>query len=189
MCFTARTTLIYLFFMPLETILDTTLPHRFCPSLQAAEQAALREAADTGGILLRIKSLKLNPNDLVVTGVIPTTALVFEHPSGFPAHLQPRSIGTMRLTWNSLLHPSPGDELGYLVLQTPVAASGQVPEAEDGDNCWVALSIERALHTLAPGSIGPACCVRCNRPIPQQRLLAVPKTRVCTKCQQKKEME
>src|SRR5580704_2032091 len=99
-----------------DTLLDTRLPHRFCPSLQAAEQAALREAADTGGILLRIKSLRLNPNDLVVTGVIPTTALVFEHPSEFPAHLQPRSLGTMRLTWNSLLHPGPGDEIGYLVL-------------------------------------------------------------------------
>lgn len=161
--------------------------HKFCPSLQAAEQQALREAADTGGILLRIKSLRIDPNDLVVTGVIPTTALVFERPSEFPAHLQPRSIGTMRLTWNSLQHPGPDDEIGYLVLQTPVAASGQLPESEDGDNVWVALSIRRALHTLEPGCIGAACCVRCNRPIPQQRLLAVPNTRVCTNCQQKKE--
>jgi hypothetical protein len=170
-----------------ETIFDTPLPHRFCASLQAAEHAALREAADTGGILLRIKSLRLNPNDLVVTGVIPTTALVFEHPSEFPAHLQPRSLGTMRLTWNSLLHHGPGDEIGYLVLQTPVAASGQVPESEDGDNCWVAISIRRARHILEPSSIGAVCCTRCNRPIPQQRLLAVPNTRFCTNCQQKKE--
>jgi hypothetical protein len=173
--------------MTSDTILDALVLHKFCPSMEAAEQQALREAADTGGILLRIKSLRLNPNDLVVTGVIPTTALVFEHPSEFPAHLQPRSIGTMRLTLNSLLHPDPGDEIGYLVLQTPVAASGQVPESEDGDNCWVALSIRRARHTLEPGSIGAACCARCNRPIPQQRLLAVPNTRVCTNCQQKKE--
>jgi hypothetical protein len=167
--------------------LDAPLLHRFSPSLEAAEQQALREAADTGGILLRIRSLRLNPNDLVVTGVIPSTALVFERPSEFPAHLQPRSIGTMRLTPNSLLHTSPGDEIGYLVLQTPVAASGQVPESEDGDNCWVALSIRRARHTLEPRSIGAVCCVRCNRPISQQRLLAVPNTRFCRNCQQKKE--
>jgi hypothetical protein len=179
--------LLYVSFVTPETLLDAPLLHKFCASLEAAEQAALREAADTGGILLRIKSLRLNPTDLVVTGVIPTTALVFEHPCEFPARLQPRSIGTMRLTLNSLLHPGPGDEIGYLVLQTPVAAAGQVPESEDGDNCWVALSIRRARHTLEPSSIGAACCARCNRPIPQQRLLAVPNTRVCTNCQKKKE--
>jgi hypothetical protein len=170
-----------------ETLLDTPLAHSFCASLQVAEQASLREAADTGGVILRIKSLRIERNSLVVTGVIPTTAVVFERPSEFPTHLQPRSIGTMRLTWNSLLHPAPDHEIGYLVLQTPVSAADQLPESEDGENSWVALSIERALHTLEPGSIGPVCCVRCNRPIPQQRLLAVPKTRVCTNCQQKKE--
>jgi len=171
----------------LETILDAPLLHKFCPSLQAAEQAALREAADTGGILLRIKSLRLEPYYLVVTGVTPTTAIVFENPSGFPAHLRPRSIGTMRLTQNSLLHPSLDGEIGYLVLQTPVSAGEQFPESEEGENSWVALSIRRALHILEPSCIGSPCCARCNRPIPQQRLLAVPKTRVCTNCQQKKE--
>jgi len=174
-------------FMALETILDAPLPHRFCASLEAAEQAALREAADTGGIVLRIKSLRLEPNRLVVTGVIPTSAFVFKYPCEYAAHLQPRSIGTMRLTRNSLLHPGSGDEIGYLVLQTPVAAAEQLPESEDGENSWVALSIRRALHTLEPIFIGAACCARCNRPIPRQRLLAVPNTKVCTNCQHKKE--
>src|SRR5579863_9457680 len=113
-------------------LLDTPLPHKFCASLEAAEQGALREAADTGGIVLRIKSLRLEPNHLVVTGVIPTSAFVFEHPSEFPAHLQPRSIGTMRLTRSSLLHPGFGDEIGYLVLQTPMTAADHLPESEDG---------------------------------------------------------
>jgi hypothetical protein len=171
----------------LETLLDAPLLHKFCPSLQAAEQASLSEAADTGGILLRVKSFRLEPHYLVVTGVTPTTALVFENPSGFPAHLRPRSIGTMRLTSNSMLHPGPDGEIAYLVLQTPVAAAEPLPESEDNENSWVALSIRRTLHTLEPSLIGAACCARCNRPIPQQRLLAVPKTRVCTNCQQKKE--
>lgn len=170
-----------------ETIFDAPMLHKFCPSLEAAELAALREAADTGGILLRIKSLRLEPNHLVVTGVIPTTALVFEYPSEFTPPLKPRSIGTMRLTRDSVLHTRPGDEIGYVVLQTPVAAAEHLPESEEGENSWVALSIRRALHTLEPSSIGPTCCTRCNRPIPQQRLLAVPKTRICTNCQQKKE--
>lgn len=167
--------------------MDTPLPHRFCPSLEVAEQAALLEAADTGGIVLRIKSLRLEPNHLVVTGTIPTSALVFEYPSEDSVQLRPRSIGTMRLTSSSLLHPGPSDEIGYLVLQTPVAAAEQLSESQDDENSWVALSIRRALHTLEPSCIGAACCARCNRPIPRQRLLAVPHTRVCTNCQRKKE--
>ena len=170
----------------MHTILDAPLHHKFCPSLQAAKQASLCEAADTGGILLRVRSFRLESHYLVVTGVTPTSGLVFDNPSGFPAHLRPRSIGTMRLTSNSMLHAGPEDEIGYLVLQTPVAAAEPLPESEDKENSWVALSIRRTLHTLEPSLIGAACCLRCNRPIPQQRLLAVPKTRLCTNCQQKK---
>jgi hypothetical protein len=170
-----------------DTLLDVPLLHKFCASLPTAEQQALREAADTGGIVLRVKSLRIEPDCVVLTGVIPSTALVFQHPSEFPAYLQPRSIGNLHLTWSTLLQPGADDEIGYLVLQTPVAAAGQLPESEDGDSCWVALAVERTFHTLKPGSIGAVCCARCNRPIPQQRLLAVPNTRVCTNCQQKKE--
>lgn len=173
--------------MTSETLLDTPLVHKFCTSLEAAEQEALREAADTGGVVLRIKSLRIEPGSLVVAGVIPATTLVFESSSAVQARLQPRSIGTMRLTWNSLLHPGPDDVIGYLVLQTPVDAADQVSESEDSGNVWVALSIPRSLHTLGSGSIGAVCCARCNRPIPQQRLLAVPTTRVCTNCQQRQE--
>jgi DksA/TraR C4-type zinc finger protein len=173
--------------MKVETILDTRLSYSFCASLEAAEQASVREAADTGGIVLRIKSLRLEPNRLVVAGVVPRSALVIEYPSELPANLRPRSIGTMRLIRDSLLHRGSADEIGYLVLQTPVAAAEQLPESEDGENSWVALSIRRALHTLEPVLIGEACCARCNRPIPPQRLMAVPRTRVCMNCQQIKE--
>jgi hypothetical protein len=171
----------------MEAILDTPLLHKFCLSLQAAEVAALREAADTGGILLRIKSLRLEPHSLVVTGIAPTTAIIFENSPRFSAHLRPRSIGTMRLIENSFLHPNSSDEIGYLVLQTPVSCGEQVPESEDGENSWVALSIRRTLHILEPTLIGSPCCVLCNRPIPHQRLLVIPNTRVCTNCQQKRE--
>jgi hypothetical protein len=167
-------------------MLDAPLLHKVCTSLPAAEQQAAREAADTGGIVLRVKSIRITPNYLVVTGLIPSTALVFEHPAEFPAFLRPRSIGNLHLTETSL-HPNTGGEIGYLVLQTPVAAAGLLPESEDGDSYWVAITVPRAFHTLPPGSIGAVCCTRCNRPISQQRLLAVPNTKVCTRCQQKKE--
>src|SRR3989442_737997 len=168
------------------TLLDAPLTHKFCASLPVAQQQALREAADTGGIVLRVKSIRIELNFVVLAGLIPSNALVFQHPSEFPAYLAQRSIGNLHLTWATLLQASTADEIGYIVLQTPVGAAGLLPESEDGDNCWVALSIQRAFHTLHPGSIGAVCCARCNRPVTQQRLLAIPNTRVCTNCQQKK---
>ena len=137
--------------------------------------------------MLRVKSIRIEPHCLVLTGLIPLTALVFEHPSEVSAYLRPRSLGNLHLTWGSLLQPSASDQIGYLVLHTPVGAPGQLPESEDGDACWVALDIGRTFYTLKPGCVGTMCCAACNRPIPQQRMLAVPSTRVCTKCQQKKE--
>jgi Prokaryotic dksA/traR C4-type zinc finger len=173
--------------MMLETLLDAPLPHKFCSSLDVAEQAALSEAADTGGVLLRVKSLRIDSGSLVITGMIPMTVPVFQERSARSAQLRPRSIGTMRLTERSLHNPEANRELGYLVLQTPLAAADQLPESEDGDELWVRLSIPRVLHKLPPSSIGAACCACCNRPIPQARLLAIPNTKVCTNCQRKKE--
>ncbi len=162
------------------------LPYRICPSLLTAEQYAARESADTGSIVLRIKSIRIEPDRILLIGLIPSDVLVFEHPSVFPSHLQTRSIGNLHLTLNSL-NPSAGDEIGYLVLQTPVATEGLPPESEDGDSYWVSLSVPRASHDLPPSCIGAVCCVHCNRPIPQHRLAAIPTTRFCTNCQQKKE--
>ena len=169
------------------TILDSPVPHKFCASLDTAEQEALSEAADTGGVLLRVKSLRIEPDCLVITGKVPTTALAVHHLSDFPESAHPRSIGTMRVTWRSLLQPIPDEEIGYVVLQTPVHVTDQVPESEDGDYSWVSVSITRSHQTLKPGCIGAACCARCNRPIPPQRLVAVPNTRMCTDCQRRKE--
>ena len=173
--------------MGLNSFLESPLPHKFCSSLAAAQQQASREAADTGGIVLRLKSIRIELYCAVFTGLIPSAALVFEHPAELPAYVKPRSVGTLHLTWSSLFCPSADEDIGYLVLQTPVAAAGLLPESEDGDNCWVTTAIPRAFHTLKPASIGAVCCARCNRPIPPQRLLAVPHTQVCTHCQQKKE--
>ena len=166
---------------------DASLSFGFCATLQAAEEAALREAADTGGILLRVKSLTVAANPTVATGVVPAAALAFERHSEFPGRLLPRSVGTMRLSKTDLLDPDQNGELGYLVLQTPVVATGQVPESEDGDSVWVTVAIPEAVAALKPGVSGAACCGRCNRPISKQRLIAVPNTRVCTNCQRKKE--
>jgi len=163
------------------------LPYKFWPSSLTAEQQAFREAADTGGVVLRVKSLRVEPKCLVITGLIPSAILVLQNPSELSSHLQPRSTGNLHLTWSSLLHPAVCEEVGYLVLQTPVAVASLLSESEDADFYWVALAIERTFHTLPPGSLGAVCCARCNRPISRERLLAVPGTRVCIGCQQKKE--
>lgn len=171
----------------MDTLLDTALPTKFCASMSAAHQQASREAADTGSIVLRVKSIRIEPHCSVFTGLIPSTALVSEHRSEFSDYLQPRSIGTLHLTWSSLLYAGGSEDIGYLVLQTPVASAGLLQESQDGNDCWVAISIQRIFHTLKAGSVGSVCCGRCNRPIPPQRLLAVPNTRLCTNCKQKKE--
>ncbi len=147
----------------------------------------MREAADTGGIILKVRSLRIEPSHIIAAGVIPAAALAFERPSEFPAHLRPRSVGSMRVANSSLSDPTQNDEFGYLVLQTPVVATGQVPESEDGDSIWVTVSVPQATAALEPRVLGATCCNRCNRPITRPRLLAIPNTRVCTNCQQKKE--
>lgn len=172
--------------MTSDTLLGAPLLQTLSISLPTAELRASREAADTGGIVLRVKSLRIEPNRVVLTGLIPSTALAFEHPGEFPAYLQPRSIGNLHLT-DSSFQSNTGDEVGYLVLHTPVTAKGLLPESEDGDAYWVALAVERTFHALPATSTGAVCCVRCNRPISSQRLLAVPNTKVCTNCQQKQE--
>lgn len=93
----------------------------------------------------------------------------------------------MRLSKSSLSDSDQDEELGYLVLQTPVLATGQVPESENGDSIWVTVSVPQDTAALEPGVIGAPCCGRCNHPITRSRLLAVPNTKVCTNCQRKKE--
>ncbi len=137
--------------------------------------------------MLRVKSIRVEPTIVVLVGSVPSNALDFKGASESPGYLQARSLGNLRLTWSSLLHSNAGDDVGYLVLQTPVEVEGPLSESEDDDRYWVALAIERTLHTLPAHSIAAVCCARCNRPIPQQRVLAVPNTKVCTNCQQKKE--
>lgn len=173
--------------MGTDNFLDAPLHYKFCASLLPAQRQASREAADTGGIVLRLRSVRVEPQRTVFVGLIPSTALVFEQPSGAPSRVYPRSIGTLHLTWSSLVYPRSDECIGYIVLQTPVVAAGLVPESEDGDHCWVAVSIQRAFHSLKAGSIGASCCVRCNRPIAPQRLAAMPETQVCTHCQHNKE--
>lgn len=187
MCLTKRTTFLYIVVMVKETYLYAPLVQTLCGTIPAAEKLALCEAADTGGVILRVKSLRIEPNRVVIIGLIPLAALVNEHTSTLPGYIRPRSIGNFHPTWNSVHQPNANGDLGYLVLQTPVAALGLPLESEDGDSYWVALPVERTFRTLAPHSIGAVCCAQCNRPISRQRLLAVPNTRTCTDCQQKKE--
>src|SRR4029453_15789782 len=96
-------------------LLDASIPHKFCASPAIAEKQAAQEAADTCGTVFRIKSIRIEPSCVVLTGLIPSTALVFAPPAP-PAYLPPRSIGDLHLTWSTLLHPGTTDDIGYLVL-------------------------------------------------------------------------
>lgn len=174
----------------METTVQTlkpSVPHRSCVSLEEAYEAAVFEAANTVGVVLRVKSIRIGPNFLIVTGLVPVKALVFDNRIEFSGRLRPRSIGSFHQAQSSYPQPNTAEDLGYLVLQTPVVSSQVDPKSEDGDSCWVAVAIERTFHTLKPGCVGAVCCALCNRPISQQRLLAVPDARLCTDCQREKE--
>lgn len=171
------------------TLLDAPIPHRFCGSIGEAQSLALREAADTGGVIFRVRSFRIDPGRVVLNGLIPAGAAVFGRPCEAAGYLQPRSLGNLHLTWGSLVHPGAEGDLGFLVLQAPVAVPQRPAESEAGGSLWVALAVGRTFDTLPVGSIGAACCVRCNRPISEQRLKVLANARVCTGCQQRKEMQ
>ena len=170
-----------------ETLFDAPLFYKFCASLSTAEKQAFSEVADTGGVVLRVKSIRIEPSRLIVIGLIRSDALDFDDRTETLGYLRRASVGSLYLTWSSLLHPKTTEDIGYLVLRTPIVTTGPLPESEDEDCYWVALPIYRVFHTLTAYSVGTIFCTRCNRPIPHERLLAIPRTRFCTNCQQEKE--
>jgi hypothetical protein len=170
---------------PNNTLLDAAVPHKFFASLPAALERAEQEAVDTGGIVLQVRSIAIEPGRLVATGLIPSKAVIWNEAAA-GRFLQPRSTGNLYLTWGSLIQPK--QDIGYLVVQVPVIAR-QLPGSEDGAHCWASVAIPRSLSSLQVGIIGARCCSRCNRPIAPERLKALPTTRVCILCQQQKETE
>ena len=175
--------------MSCAAIVDLALENRFWSSTQEAESAACREAANTGGAILRITSIRTESGRGVLSGRILSSVIDVDSsghldvPGGYA---KPRSLGTLHLTWRALLLGSGDTDIGYLVVQRPFGAS-RLPDSDDSDTCFVSVEVPRLLHSLGPLTIGIEVCRTCSRPIGQKRLNAVPSTKICTFCQELKE--
>lgn len=160
-------------------ILDVELEHRFAESSDAALKAALIEAANTGAVVLALEAVDVEAHRVTFIGTLPDLALTAE--SG--ATTGRWQIKSLHTTWGAVLAPS--GNIGFLLLAQPVLCRSY--ETDDPTLRRVAVSLPRAFATVAPVTLGPICCVLCRRPIPTDRLKAIPGKKVCLTCQQQKE--
>jgi len=168
-----------------SVLLDAELDHEFCDTLQTANLRALSEAANTGGIILDVSSIEIEMGCILFVGCLPNEALAEGSGTGLGrARLRPRGLGKFRTTWGALMQSH--GQVGFLVLHPPLALLGGQP-SDEAATTRVAVEIKRCFSSMPPGWIGPVCCAECNQEIPRQRLQAVPATRVCAKCKQRKE--
>jgi len=170
----------------MSTILDADLEHAFWPSLETAKRRAAVEAANTGSTVLDVRAIEIQGTSLHFIGAVPRDALQVESESARSRpRVRPRGFGKFHTTWGALIRP--GGALGFFVLHHPVQLAG--PALDEGDVVWVAVEVKRRFTSLPLGFIGPVCCTKCNEPIPEQRLRAVPGVKICTKCQTTEEKE
>jgi len=161
-----------------STILDVDLNHEFWADLQAARSAANREAANTGGAVVRIEAIEIQAHKISLIGTIPLTAIDRDegHRERSP------SLGSLHTTWGAVLNPS--REFGFLVVHHPVTFKPCSNESDD--LCRVAVVLDRTFNTIPNTALGPVCCKKCRQPISRERLLARPGASLCTTCQAKK---
>src|SRR5271166_1761093 len=148
-----------------ETILDLKLGNRFWSTIREAEDAASREAANTGGAILRIASIRTEATRGVVSGrvlsAVVDSAPHLDIPRGYA---KPRSIGTFHLTWKSLMQRNGDGDIGYLVVQRPIGASA-LPDGDLAETCFISVEVPRDFYSLGAVTIGTETCRACSRPI------------------------
>lgn len=169
----------------MDTFLDAEIEPAFHGDIETARTRAAVEAANTGAVVLEVRSIEARGECLVVVGTIPVDTL---EAMGRATEARPkiRSVGLGRFhtTWRAVLEPQ--STIGFVVLRQPLTLIGG--SSTETDAPLVAIELKRRLTSLPSGfTIGPHCCVGCNEPIPEQRLRAVPGTRICTKCQDRRE--
>ena len=168
----------------MSTILDADIEPAFWPSLETAKGRAAVEAANTGSTVLDVHAIEIQGTSLHLIGAVPRDALQVESESAQSRpRVRPRGFGKFHTTWGALLRPE--GTVGFFVLHHPVRLAG--PTLDEGDVVRVAVEVKRQFASLPVGFIGPACCAKCNEPIPEQRLRVVPGVKICTKCQTREE--
>jgi len=147
--------------------------------LEEAETAAGAEVANTGGALQAVHFLHLCEESLQVYGTIPINSLADLDQSQYSSSAQ--RLGKLHLVWASLFHQQE-PPLGYLVLQRPLVGLFLGEDDEDASRTWVRVEVPRVRHSTRNLTIGVRCCMHCCRPIPLERVRAVPDAYLCVGC-------
>ena len=167
------------------SFIDSNIAHSFWPTVAEARRRAIREAVDTGGIILDVRTIELEKTRLFIVGTVPSDALQAQSPEGEGrVVIRARGLGLFHTSWGSLLFP--GDTIGFLILRRPVVVTGTNPRT-DFERIRVAMEVKRRSASIASGCIGPVCCTDCNESIPTERLKAIPGIKRCANCQKTKE--
>ncbi len=169
-----------------QSTLSGIVPMKFHDTIDIARSHANREAADTGGTVLEVRSIEIDHENLLFIGPILAVAITTE--VCFPVErptMKGRSLGNFHTASADGLG-QPGPLIGFLVLHHPLTLQLQ-RAGRSSDEVWVAVDLKHRDQSLPPGLIGLHCCRNCNEPISKLRLAAVPGARLCTKCQSKKE--
>jgi hypothetical protein len=162
----------------MSTILDVDLHHEFWPDLKEARTAALVEAANTGGVVISVDAVEIQPQSVTFIGTVPELAL--NSASSWRCGTR---LGSLHTTWGSVLRPA--GIIGYLVVGHPITC--QSYETKDPDFRRVAIKVDRTFTSIPTAALGPLCCAQCRQPIPSERLRAIPGVRVCVTCQTARE--
>ena len=157
-------------------------------TIKVAERSAMKEAANTLGIVAPIHAIEVKSNKTtLVVGL--SSGYIAPHRTtpvkGRPT-LDPHGIGGSYIAHEALHHL---DVFGFVVLRPPIRLVAMNDSWSGEDPCRLAMNCERT-ESLSAGitSFGHIACSVCNAQIPHIRIAAVPNTRICTKCKKNQEI-
>jgi hypothetical protein len=159
----------------LSIIVDVDLHHDFWEDLGAAENAAQKEAANTGAAVICVETIDIRAHEVSFIGTISESAIDREVAPGKKSV----SLGRFHTTWGAVL--SPTQLLGFLVVHHPISFTSCATEIADRRR--VAVTLGRTFNTIPTSVLGAVRCRKCQQPISPARLRARPGVHLCTACQ------
>jgi hypothetical protein len=149
-------------------------------NLKDAFENALSEALCSMRTLIPIKSIEVYPHRIVAIGNLESDLVdVNQEPSADRTTLHAEAFGNFHI--NIGVSGQHEEILGYLIVQRPLVLKGENAQA-DIEKFSFAIEILKKPKISRSKIYGPKCCKRCNNPIPQKRLMAVPNAEFCVSC-------
>lgn len=163
----------------MDSILDAAIHGEFWEDTATARQKAVLEAVNTGSAVVTVDAIDVEAGYVTLIGTVPECVFA----SASPRLLGRPGVRSFHTTWGAILKPD--GPLGFAVVRQPL--NSRPAASTTAEHCRVALRVQRRFRTLPQGTLGLICCSTCRIPIPADRLQALPGTRICHDCQEKKE--